>query len=420
MEVRLPLPIGTKRNQLDIKLRDDASGANLWRTEIETAGGRVRGVERAILRVCPAFWPEPLIEGVLRGAIDPGNSTYQLSATAGGDAWDALLVTLAKAAEAEGWWGGVVEGDAHEEETYVSSTGGLGDDDGDEELLRNDAARLVQRMATAVDDGALQLRCARACATLADAGRSAELLAAKAHAQLSMAMRRHTTLAELQAAGCAVFARAPVGPTASTASVDAVLASDLLGACVAALLRHTTSALVQLHGSRALLRASSGNERCASALLRAEGAALLGAMLQQPAPTCDAACAALAFFARMGQKGQQALVVQGAAPALLMVAASEHTGIELRRRCAHVVFALAQCPDIALVRSLLGAGLLPTLVSLCNSSTADEHMRVLAAHAIGALSWRGSSAAETTRAPPPRPACGPRAHQPPPPPTCSP
>ena len=42
VEVRVPLPVGTKRNQLSITLHDDASGVNLWRTEIETAGGKER------------------------------------------------------------------------------------------------------------------------------------------------------------------------------------------------------------------------------------------------------------------------------------------------------------------------------------------------------------------------------------------
>ena len=54
IELRLPLPVGTKRSQLAITLHDDASGANLWRTEIETTGGRENHAERALLRVRPA------------------------------------------------------------------------------------------------------------------------------------------------------------------------------------------------------------------------------------------------------------------------------------------------------------------------------------------------------------------------------
>ena len=113
LEVRVPLPVGTKRTQLSIALRDEASGATLWRNEIETAGGeeRDRHVERARLRVHPAFWPEPLIDGHLRGALDAVESSYELVATGGGDAWDCLVVSLRKAEEAVGWWGGVVLGD---------------------------------------------------------------------------------------------------------------------------------------------------------------------------------------------------------------------------------------------------------------------------------------------------------------------
>ena len=111
LELRVPLPTGTRRNQLSITLHDEASGSNLWRAEIETAGGEERHVPRARLRVRPAFWPEPLLDGVLRGSVDARESSYQLSASGGGDMWDCLVVSLRKAPGAEGLWNGVVEGD---------------------------------------------------------------------------------------------------------------------------------------------------------------------------------------------------------------------------------------------------------------------------------------------------------------------
>ena len=70
LEVRVHLPLGTKRNQLQIVLLDAATQSNLWLTEIETAGGEARVAERALLRVRPLFWSEPLLEGVLRGGED--------------------------------------------------------------------------------------------------------------------------------------------------------------------------------------------------------------------------------------------------------------------------------------------------------------------------------------------------------------
>ena len=92
-------PLGTKRNQVSIALLDDDSGTNLWRAEVETAGG---GKEQAIAlappRVAPVFWPEPLVDGLLMGAIDARESSYELVASDGGNAWDSLHVSIRKAA----------------------------------------------------------------------------------------------------------------------------------------------------------------------------------------------------------------------------------------------------------------------------------------------------------------------------------
>jgi hypothetical protein len=385
IELRLPLPVGTKRSQLAITLHDDASGANLWRTEIETTGGRENYAERALLRVRPAFWPDPLVDGVVRGAVDPLESSYQLVATGGSDAWDCLVISLRKAESAKGWWGGVVHDEAPADAEWPAAAAAGGGD------LPRDAARLVQLMATSLDNAELACRCAEALAALADAGRSAELLAAKALAQLTSTMRAQPGLAALQAAGCAVLARAPMSVDAPPGTTEAVLTSQLLGAALSAVLRHPASPLVQLHGAHAMLNTARGGEALATALLKGEGGALLAAMLQQPAPVCDTACAALGSLARLGPKAVAALVHQGAAAALISAAASSPRGAQWRARCASVVFGLCEATDAMVLRALLAAGLVPTLVALCAADDADERTRVRAAHAIGALSWRGSS-----------------------------
>ena len=385
IELRLPLPVGTKRSQLAITLHDDASGANLWRTEIETTGGRESYAERALLRVRPAFWPDPLVDGVLRGAVDPRESSYQLVATGGSDAWDCLVISLRKAESAKGWWGGVVHDEAPADADWPAAAAAAGGD------LPRDAARLVQLMATSLDNAELACRCAEALAALADAGRSAELLAAKALAQLTRTMRTHPGLAALQAAGCAVLASAPMCVDAPAGTIEAVLTSQLLGAALSAVLRHPASPLVQLHGAHAMLNTARGGEALATALLKGEGGALLAAMLQQPAPVCDTACAALGSLARLGPKAEAALVHQGAAAALISAAAASPRGAQWRARCASVIFSLCEATDAMLLRALLAAGLVPTLVALCAADDADERTRVRSAHALGALSWRGSS-----------------------------
>ena len=309
IEVLIPIPTGTKRSQLSITLHDEASGANLWRAEIETAGGEERHVPQARLSVRPAFWPEPLLDGILRGPVDARDSLYQLTASNGGDAWDCVQVSLRKAPQAEGWWGGVVEGDSTVDDGSDSHMNASFHDE--------DAARLVQRMSTSMDSAAVLCQCAQICVRLADAGRSNELIVTKALAQLAMVMRAHSTVPELQAAGCAVLARAPVTSDDASASIDTVYDSQLLAAVMSAILRHPANTLIQLHGARALLHVSGGEARMRNALLAAEGAALLATMLQQPAPACDAACEALRRLMRSGPKASAALINQGVASTLI-------------------------------------------------------------------------------------------------------
>ena len=386
VEVRVPLPTGTRRNQLSITLHDEASGANLWRAEIETSGGAERHAASARLRVRPSFWPEALVDGILRGSVDARESSYQLTASSGGDAWDCLVFSMRKAPGTEGnAWGGVLVGDVPLRADAIASAN-------DETLADADAARLVQRMAAALDDASMQQRCAQACVTLADAGRSGELLQAKAYAQIAIAMRTHAARPELQAAGCAVLARAPISADAPVATVDAVKDSQLVPAVVDALLRHVASPLVQLHGARALLAVANGGATFVSALLALEGVALLGTLLQQASPARDAACAALDVIGRAGGKARNALVEQGAVGALLAAVASPKAPFAWRRACARVVLPLAELSDVSILKSALNAGMLPAFVSLLTDAQTDARLSLLLAHAIGALSWRSSSA----------------------------
>ena len=108
--------------------------------------------------------------------------------------------------------------------------------------------------------------------------------------------------------------------------VDAVLESRLLGACVAAVLRHPASSLLQLHAARALRRVAEGGKACMMTVVDAEGCALLATMLQHPSPTREVACDALDVLARAGARAEQAVVHQGAADALIGIVASPAAG----------------------------------------------------------------------------------------------
>ena len=61
LEVRVPVPPGTKRSELNVAL-EDHHGRNVWRNEHETSGGAEVST-RPRLRVRPVFWPAPLLDG---------------------------------------------------------------------------------------------------------------------------------------------------------------------------------------------------------------------------------------------------------------------------------------------------------------------------------------------------------------------
>ena len=138
-------------------------------------------------------------------------------------------------------------------------------------------------------------------------------------------------------------------------------------------------------------------------------------MLQQPSPACDVAVAALEVIGRTGPKGVRALVNQGAAPALFASIASPRASLQWRRRCVMAALPIAEAADINLLKGALASGLLPALLSMLHAASSsaadaseseasqegvgdvggcrgDESSCVLLAHALGALSWRSSSA----------------------------
>ena len=105
----------------------------------------------------------------------------------------------------------------------------------------------------------------------------------------------------------------------------------------------------------------------------------------------DVACEALMVLLKLGARAEAAFVHQGAASVLVSAASSGERGFGWRRRCATVVFRLAESSDAMVIRALLSCGLVPMLLSMCSCADADASTCLLAAHTIGALSWRGSS-----------------------------
>ena len=98
LEVRVPVPPGTKRSELNVAL-EDHHGRNVWRNEHETSGGAEVST-RPRLRVRPVFWPAPLLDGELVGRVKLAECSFEMDG-------DSLLVSLKKAA-GEGWWDGVL------------------------------------------------------------------------------------------------------------------------------------------------------------------------------------------------------------------------------------------------------------------------------------------------------------------------
>lgn len=341
--IRVPLPLGTKRSQLQIVLLDAATGANLFLAEVETAGGKERVAERALLRVRPVFWPEPLFEGVLCGAVDPGESSYEMEASGGGDTWDSLVVSLRKARGAECMWGSVVLADVSGAAPLAHAVAS-GASDADE------AAAAVMKLGAAGGASAKEA-CALRCVQLASHGAVAEVVEAKALPQVAVAMAAHPDATTLLAAGCALLAAVPF--PANEATTAAVLGSGLPVEALAAVRRHPTVGPLQLQGARAIASLANGGAECQAALLASGGVRALASMLASPPPTRDLACEALRTLARGGHKARAAVVAQGAAATLVDAIGSASSDDGWRRRCLLVVHSLVLAGDVEALKALL-------------------------------------------------------------------
>jgi len=276
VEIRVRLPSGTKRSQVKLSLRDGDREA--WRNEIETAGGKDLPAYHARLLVQPAFWPQPLFDGVLRGAVQLRECSFQMEdehvvpASRAGGGGTALVIVLTKARANDGatergveewgaggdWWGGVLaNGDATasrppdaEPIGALSAASRTAPSTEDRARSSAEAAAHVQQMAGRPADIAVQLLGTRACAALArQEGGVQALVTSKAVGQVADAMRRHGSDYGLQAAGVAVLAR--IDPTTNEACSISLLSSALLGAAAEAARRWPQDEHIQVATSHA-------------------------------------------------------------------------------------------------------------------------------------------------------------------------
>jgi hypothetical protein len=196
VDALIRLPAGTKRSELHISL-EDATGTNLWRNEWSeyTAGGEVRAVMGARLRVQPVSWTTPLLAGTLRGSVDPRECSFAVSVAASGES--CLHVSLAKGAA--GMWGGVLLDVLDAPDPKRGSAEAAGPTE--QELLETMALHLTELH--------VQLRCVWRCCDLARRGEAIALVTT-ALPQVAEAMRQHAGSAAMQLAGSAVLASLPL------------------------------------------------------------------------------------------------------------------------------------------------------------------------------------------------------------------
>ena len=196
VDALIRLPAGTKRAELHISL-EDATGTNLWRNEWSeyTAGGEVRAVMGATLRVQPVSWTTPLLSGTLRGSVDPRECSFAVSVAASGES--CLHVSLAKGAA--GMWGGLLLDvlDAPDPKRGSAEAAGPTEQE------------LLETMALHITELHVQLRCVWRCCELARRG-EAMALVTTALPQVAEAMRQHAGSAAMQVAGSAVLASLPL------------------------------------------------------------------------------------------------------------------------------------------------------------------------------------------------------------------
>ena len=320
VEYRVRVPTGTRRVEIAFALLD-STGSNLWRNEWSdyAAGGEARSIAGATLRVQPTFWSTPLLEGVLKGSVDPRECTFEVAASEGGETF--VHISLAKS-EPSAWGALLLDApdalSGRETPSRAATT----------------AQELVETMALQLSELPAQLQCARRCCELARrSGGAMQLVAAKALPQVAEAMRQHASSAEMQALGCAVLAALPIGLNALCQ--QAVHDSRLLSEAVAALGErgHASHGATRLHGVQALLAFAQAGGGAIDALVAADAVAPLAAALCAegepapsfpPPPTRELALEALSLLARGNAAAQRAVARHGARALLQCVNHNHH------------------------------------------------------------------------------------------------
>ena len=208
------------------------------------------------------------------------------------------------------------------------------------------------------------------------------------------------------------------------------MASGLLAETVAAMReRAPQHAPLQLLGTQALLGIAAAGGGGLDALVASGALACLVTSLALRPPVCELACQTLTLLARGGAKVQRGLLRSGAARALLESVEEVEEGAHHAAgraawslRCLVALHELVRGDDVDVQRELLQAGLLEAALGLClrsekrekrerseRSRLADEagglasgrrphrgdgrRVHLLVLRVLGALTWRGHSAA---------------------------
>jgi hypothetical protein len=412
VDLRVHLPSGTKRSQVKISLR--AGEREAWRNQIETVGGAEMPALHPQLFVQPAFWPRPLIDGRLRGAVYLKGCSFQMEDTEGegrdndhsGGA--DLVIVLAKAhpsasdggewAEDGVWWGGVFL----EDESAPAREGGVAElrqgsaqeraaEHASAEVTKpcwlTEAAATAQRMAGCLSDAEEQRVGTRACVALARRqGGVAALVAAKAVGLVADAMRRHRTDYDLQVAGVTLLSY--IDPSTNEACALSLLEAALLEAAADAARHWPSDERLLLHATRAMLMFTTAGDACVNALLGAGGVGILANGLSSAPIVRELCCAALRRLACLGSRRVTvALVKEGAASVLLAHGVPHFDGSTSecaaeagererekgsgqagwRLRCWIVCHMLACSDETTAQQRMLSLGILPAAVALGNT-----------------------------------------------------
>ena len=403
IELRLRLLPGMKRAQLKVSLRDGEREA--WRNEVETFGGTEPPALHARLLVQPVFWPKPLVDARLRGAVHLKECSFEVEeeeVSVQGEVRiisTVLLVVLVKAAgnsfsrdeqrEAgtDDWWDGVFMNDeaVHAQPTSLDEQSlhqewlSLGTH---QSLPMEQAAVCVQRMAGRLSDADEQRMGALTCAKLArQDGGVAALVAAKAIGQIGDAMRQHNSDCALQVAGADVLSL--IDPSTNEACRIALLESALLSAAVEAARRWPSDESLLFHVSMAMLAFATAGDSCVDALLASGGIAILAEGLSRSPMLREISCGALRRLACLGHRRVTVSLIKDGAAAALLTQVSRDVGhgshnnpVEVeakigprgslgwRLRCWIVCHILACSDETTTQQQMLSLGVFSAAVSL--------------------------------------------------------